>query len=88
MMTSDIDEGMMEEDDGPVLVDEEHENATDIVPFGLNDAKPVVMDNLGLHEEVNAKTEEPSDATEEQVDDDIMEDNAGLLLGECVNLPR
>ena len=54
----------------------------------MNDTKPVVMDKLGLHEEVNAKTEEPSDATEEQVDDDIMEDNAGLLLGECVNLPR
>ena len=88
MMTSDMDEDIIEEDYGPGLACEEPEDVTDIDTFGLNDTEPAVMDDLGLHNVVNAAAEEPSDASEEHTDEDIMEDNTELTLGDWVNLPR
>ena len=46
VMTSCMDENMIEEDDGLGLVDEEPENVTDTCPFGLNETKPIVIDDL------------------------------------------
>ena len=88
MMASDMVEGMMEEDDGLGLADEDPDDATGVDTFGLNDTKPVVMDDLELHEEVSAAAKKSSDAVEDQADEDVMEGSAGLPLGEWVNLPR
>ena len=88
VMTSDTDEDMMKEDDGPDLADEAPQDVTNIDSFGLSDTEPIVMDDLGSHEVVRVAAEESSDAAEDQVDKDIMEDNTGLPLGEWVNLPR
>ena len=87
-MASDIDEDIMEKDDGPGLADEEPDDVTNMCPFGLNDTELVVMDDLGLHEMVSATAEKSSDVVEEQADEDIMGHNAGLSLGEWFNLPR
>ena len=57
MMTSDMDEDIIEEDYGPGLACEEPENVTDTWLFGLNN--PNQMDDLGLHEVVNAAAKEP-----------------------------
>ena len=88
VMTSDTDEDIMEEDNWLALADEVTEDVTDTDPFGLKDTEQMVMDDLGLHDVVSTSAEEPSDAAEEQVDKDIMDDNSRLPLGEWINLQR
>ena len=88
VMISGMDEDMMEEDDGTSLADEAPDDMPGMCPFCLNDAKPMIMDDLGSHEVVDTVAKELSDAVEEQADEEIVDDNAGLPLGEWVNLPR
>ena len=70
-----LDEDNLEDDEDPVLVDEITMPGHDVNPFGTEEYNFIPMDDLGLDEGAS-EVEMPPAELEEQMEDDIIDDDA------------